>query len=470
MSRMWLALGMMALFLMPGTDSLAAPPPTKELVVKGRYLLLPVRGRDKPDGTRTKYNSIRILVDGVLAHQFWASLPRSKEEIQFWSYVDVSEYVGKTAYVRIIRGPLEGADRVLSLIETSDELRALKPLYTEQGRPQFHFSQRVGWNNDVNGMVYSDGLYHLSWQCNPVGRNWNNMYWGHAVSKDLVHWEEWPRIIRTGGSVAKGQPIHPAMAMGLAFSGSACVDGNNTLGKQVGETKTLIACFTDIGAGDKSKDEHGGNGRLVGESLAYSTDNGRRYTLLRDFNPIISHHGRDPKLFWYEPGKHWCIVTYRDGKNIQGRGYVGKMAFYSSKDLKTWTFASYSDDVFHECPEFVELPVDGDPNNKRWLLFDATPKYQIGTFDGKRFTPDFKEPLRALGGSIKAAQCFSNAPDGRAICMVWSRVKYGEDAPFNQGFTLPIELTLKTAVDGPRLYANPVKELDALHDGTVLSV
>jgi len=413
---------------------------------------------------------MRILIDGVLAHHYWINLARTEEEIAFWSYVDVSEYVGKTAQVRIVRGPLEGADRVLSMIENADELCTLTPLYTEQGRPQFHFSQRVGWNNDVNGMVYSDGLYHLSWQCNPVGWHWNNMYWGHAVSKDLVHWEEWPRIIRTGGSVVKGQPIHPAMALGLAFSGSACVDHNNTLGKPVGDTKTLIACFTDIGAGDKSQDEHGGNGRLVGESLAYSTDNGRSYAMLRDFNPIISHHGRDPKLLWYEPGQHWCIVTYRDGRNIEGKGYVGKMAFYSSKDLKNWTFSSYSDEVFHECPEFVELPVDGDPNNQRWVLFDATPKYQIGTFDGKTFTSDFGGTRRTMGDSIKAAQCFSNTENGRAICMVWARARYGDDAPFSQGFTLPMNLTLKTAIDGPRLYANPVKELDALRDGELLSI
>ena len=349
--------------------------------------------------------------------------------------------------------------------ESSNEIWTLKPLYAEVGRPQFHFSQKVGWNNDVNGMVYSDGLYHLAWQCNPVGRSWNNMYWGHAVSKDLVHWDEWPRMLRVHGAVAKDQPIHPSMALGPAFSGSACVDHNNTLGKQVGDTKALIACFTDVGGGDQSQAAKGE--KFTGESLAYSTDNGRTWKMLRDYNPIISHRGRDPKLFWYEPGQDWCIVTYRAAKKIEkGVPPNGKMAFYTSKDLKSWEFASFSDEVFHECPEFVELPVDRDSNNKKWLLFDATPKYQVGAFDGKVFKPEFEGTRQTIGGSLKAAQCFSDVPNDRAICMVWARVGPKDPlAPYNQGFTLPLELSLKTATDGVRCYANPVKELDTLRQG-----
>ena len=451
----------------------AAPKTSKDLAITGKYLLLPIRGRNKPDGTRYGSNSMRILVDGVLVHQYWASLARSRDEIEFWSYVDMSEHIGKTADVRIVRGPLDGTGRVLDMIESSNELRSLKPFYTETGRPQFHFSQRVGWNNDVNGMVYSDGLYHLSWQCNPVGRHWNNMYWGHAVSKDLVQWEEWPRVIRVGGGVAKDGPIHPAMSLGPAFSGSACVDHNNTLGKQVGDTKTLIACFTDVGGGDQSESAKGE--KFTGESLAYSTDNGRTYHMLRDFNPIISHRGRDPKLFWYEPGKHWCIVTYRAAKKItRGVPPKGKMAFYTSKNLKDWTFASFSETVFHECPEFVQLPVDDDPNNNKWLLFDATPKYQVGTFDGKTFKSEFEGTRQTIGGSLKAAQCFSNAPGApgrRAICMVWARFSPKDPkAPFNQGFTLPMDLSLRTATDGVRCYANPVKELKALRQGELAAV
>jgi sucrose-6-phosphate hydrolase SacC (GH32 family) len=125
---------------------------------------------------------------------------------------------------------------------------------------------------------------------------------------------------------------------------------------------------------------------------------------------------------------------------------------------------------FHECPEFIELPVDGDANNKRWVLLDASPKYQVGTFDGTRFTPDRKKYDWTIFGQLKAGQCFSNAPDGRAIFIVWARsMKYGSDAPFASGFTLPLELSLRTASDGIRLYANPVKELTKLREKEVFS-
>ena len=249
-------------------------------------------------------------------------------------------------------------------LESSDEIRSLKPFNTETGRPQFHFSQKVGWNNDVNGMVYADGLYHLSWQCNPTGLGWRNMYWGHAVSRDLVHWEEWPRALRIGGEVAKDNPIHPVMALGQAFSGSAVVDEANMLGLQKGNQETLIAACTS---------------NPQGECLAYSTDGGRTYNHLNDHQPVIVHPhptdpnwkkswGRDPKLIWHEATRKWIIVRYRMGDDPKVAKNV-RMAFYSSSDLKNWKEESLSDAVFHECPDFVELSVDGDPKNKKWLLF-----------------------------------------------------------------------------------------------------
>ena len=265
------------------------------------------------------------------------------------------------------------------------------------------------------------------------------------------------------------------MADANCFSGGAAVDHNNTLGKQVGRQKTLIAAFTDSPTGD---------------SLAYSTDGGFRYTVMRDINPIIVHpkpdgskrngsYGRDPKLFWHEPTKRWVIVTYRMGLNPDAAS--GHMAFYTSKDLKKWEFQSMTEKLFpedrqpedkqdfHECPEFLELPVDGDPKNKKWVLLDATPKYQTGAFDGKKFTPDLKEYRRSIFGGLKAGQCFSGAPDGRAIMMVWVRQGFGENVPFASGFTLPLELTLRTADDGVRLYANPVKELEQLREKEIFS-
>jgi len=447
-------------------QAIAAPLPSREIKLTGRLLLIPVGSRIAPDGERNRANNLRVSVDGLLVHNVGLIIAPTPEEVVFWGYLDMSEYVGRTAKLEV-RGPI--VDNALALFESSHKERYLKPLYTENGRPQFHFSQKQGWNNDVNGMVYYDGLYHLSWQCNPVGRSWGNMYWGHAVSRDLLHWEEWPRVLRAGGGATKegtiNDNVHRSMAIRQCFSGSACVDIDNTLGKQKGDVKTLIACFTDTGSGLP---------RGPGEALAYSTDNGRTYTYMKDYNPLISHKGRDPRLFWHGPSKHWVIVVYEQGTVVKEGGKKtikgGKMGFYTSKDLKDWELTGYSDPLYHECPDFLELPLDGDPNNKRWLLFDATPKYQIGTFDGRKFTAELKETRRTMGGAIKAAQCFSNTKDGRTICMVWARINCGDDAPFSQGFTLPVDLTLKTAVDGPRVYANPIKELDSLHGAELISI
>lgn len=444
---------------------------SKSLTVKGRYLLFPIRSDTVEKGA----NAVKVMVEGRLEHHFWGNLARSKDQIQFWAYVDMSSCVGKEATVQIHRGKQDGLDAVLAMIESSDELLTLKPLYTEKGRPQFHFSQNIGWNNDPNGMFYMHGLYHLSWQSNPFGTMWKNMYWGHAVSKDLVHWEEMPRTIRAGANAVKNMPTHPAMVQNQAFSGGATIDHNNTLGKQalrpgsgvLGDTKTVFVTISDTGGGIPTRDAEGR--RIIGESIAYSTDGGFTYTLLEAANPIISHFGRDPKAFWYEPGQHWCLVTYRQGE--RNNDTDGRMAFYSSKDLINWTPESLTEPVYHECPDMIELPVDGDPSNKKWMLFDATPSYQLGRFDGKAFISDFKGTRRSIGGNLKAGQIFSNAPDGRAIMMVWARFRPADPlAPFNQGFTLPLELTLRTTTDGVRCYANPVQELKALRQDNLLFV
>ena len=457
-----LILSILCAVLAGGHVAQAAPPEPRELEITGKYLLIPVQS--PTPGYRG--NTVRVDVDGVTAYKFGVFLAPSAETVDAWGCIDVGEYVGKKAQISCDSGPADRWPGASALIKSSDEISSSVPIYTEKGRPQFHFSQRVGWNNDPNGMVYSDGLYHLSWQCNPMIAAFANMFWGHAVSKDLVHWEEMPIAIRTFGKGLPKEKLHPAMVLGQAYSGGAAVDHNNTLGKQVGNTKTLIAAITDTAGGDPKA---GGN---FGESLAYSTDNGKTYTLLRNYNPIISHKGRDPKLFWYEPGQHWCIVVYDGGHEVkEPKGWIGRMAFYSSKDLKTWTKESETEEIYHECPEFVELPVDGDPKNKKWLLMDATPRYQVGTFDGKTFKPDDAATRLTMGGEIKAGQCFSNAPDGRAIFMVWARTfQKNKNTSFNQGFTLPLELSLKTSEDGIRCYANPVKELEVLRGEEILAV
>ncbi len=457
----------------------------RKLQLTGELLILPVgdpQQADKKVG-KGEWGRLEVYVDGQLVHRAHAIHLHNVEDAKFWGVLDLKDYKGKEATLWLIGDSMtaEQAAIAVSRIESSDKIRNLLPVYKEPGRPQFHFSQIQGWNNDPNGMVYSDGLYHLSWQCNPLGSWFGGWYWGHAVSPDLIHWTNCPPILRPGGD--KDMDRDQSMAVGHCFSGGAAVDVYNTLGKQVGKQKTIIATFSDTG---------------LGECLAYSTDGGFRYTYMKEINPITvqprpeSHKGpgdiswgRDPKLVWYEPTKSWVMVVYRMG--LYPDAGSGHMAFYTSKDAKNWEFQSVTEKLFpeiyengpdkgdihkkdfHECPDFFELPVDGNPKNKKWVLLDGCAKYQVGTFDGKKFTPDLKEYRWSISlGVPYAGQCFSDAPDGRAIMMMWARLGFG-DAPVGCGFTLPLELTLRTAEDGVRLYVNPVKELEKLREVELFS-
>ena len=389
---------------------------SREIVLDKKYLLFPVNNAAKPC-------RMRITIDGRVVQDFDINLATT--EVDWWAKLDMSRYAGKTATVSVDR--LRADSQGLALVEASDTLRHTQPLYDEALRPQLRFSQMRGWNNDPNGMVYYDGEYHFFWQSNPFGPQWANMFWGHAVSKDLIHWEELP--------VA----LYPrVMAAGHCFSGSANVDHNNTGGWQTGDEKVMVAAFTDTARG---------------EALAVSNDRGRTWKYI-DENPIIKHDGRDPKLVWYEPGKHWVIAVY---DIVDGKRTIG---FYTSKDLKQWELGSRFDG-FHECPELFELPVDGDANNKRWVTYGADAAYFIGAFDGKTFTPEHEKKHRVHHGSYYASQCFSRTPGGRVIQIGWARINM-PGMPLNQAFSLPTELTLKTTPAGIRLCAEPIKELDTL--------
>lgn len=390
----------------------------REIKIEAKNLLFPVSNSAKPV-------RVTIEVDGKTVHNFDINL--ATEKADWLAHLDVSAFAGKTAKLTAKKVPEDS--KALDTVLGSDDvtLRYSQPLYQEALRPQLRFSQLKGWNNDPNGMVYFDGEYHLFWQSNPFGPQWANMYWGHAVSKDLVHWEELPYA------------LYPrTMAKEYCFSGSAHIDENNTGGWG---KNALVAAFTDTGAG---------------EALAVSTDRGRTWKYI-DGNPAIpqrKHEGRDPKLVWYEPGKHWVIAVYT---KIEGKDCI---EFYSSTDLKKWTKTSHIEG-YYECPELFELPVDGDAAKKKWVLSAANAEYAIGTFDGKTFKPDHTGKHKLHYGAVYAPQCFSRAPGGRVIQVGWARMEF-PNMPFNQAFSLPVELTLKTTAKGARLFGEPVKELDSL--------
>jgi fructan beta-fructosidase len=255
------------------------------------------------------------------------------------------------------------------------------------------------------------------------------MHWGHAVSTDLVHWKELPIA------------IYPHKFGDWVFSGSAVVDADNTAGFKTGDQDVIVAAYTSTGRG---------------EAIAYSNDRGRTFT---DFsgNPVVKHSGRDPKVIWYAPGKHWVMALFdEDGKS-------GGIAFYTSTNLKNWQRASRIDG-YHECPEIFEIALDGKPDSKKWVVYGADGAYQVGSFDGKTFTPDGGKLPFNRGNCFYASQTFSDIPasDGRRIQIAWGRINT-PGMPFNQCMLFPVKLTLRTTDAGPRLFAMPVREIEKLH-------
>lgn len=387
-----------------------------ELLLQKRYLLFPIHTGAQPV-------RVTLEIDGRHAREFDAEIGTASD-VSFWAPLDVSNFVGKKSKLSL--GPdKDGFKR----IRQADDLPATSNLYNEPLRPQFHFSQRLGWNNDPNGLVYYDGEWHLFFQHNPYGWNWGNMHWGHAVSHDLVHWQQLPIA------------LYNKQYGDWAFSGGAVVDEKNTAGWQRGDVKTIVASFASTGRG---------------ECLAYTNDRGRTFVEYEG-NPVVRHNGRDPKILWHEPTRHWVMAVYdepdKDTKNI---------AFYTSPNLKDWTLASKLPGYF-ECPEIFELPVDGNPQNTRWIVFAADAKYAIGQFDGRTFTPEHEGKRQIHYGAYYASQTFSNAPQGRRIQIGWARIDM-PGMPFNQTFTFPHELTLRTTADGIRLCAEPVREISLLHE------
>ena len=201
-----------------------------------------------------------------------------------------------------------------------------------------------------------------------------------------------------------------------------------------------------------------------GQSIAYSTDGGENFKFY-DKNPVFKPSGNDGKPIWYAPGQHWVVVVYE--KNNELGEYIG---IWTSKNLKDWERQS-SLKGFHECPELFELPVDGNLNHKKWVICGATMDYLVGSFDGKQFTPDSGEKRTLLSKErVYAGQRFSNVPGGRIIYTAWAKMDMG-NAPFNQGFAIPIELKLRTEKSGRvTLFANPVKEIESLREAPAVQL
>ena len=311
--------------------------------------------------------------------------------------------------------------------------------YRERYRPQFHFSSRRGFINDPNGLVFFAGEYHLFYQHQPFGTDigYDLKFWGHAVSRDLVHWEELP----------------PALAPdqhGAMYSGSAVVDWDNTSGLQSGDEPPLVALYTADG---RSADEV----RPFTQCLAYSNDRGRTWSK-HPGNPVLPHIAglnRDPRVFRYQPGDCWVMVLYLD---------QDRFGLFTSHNLLQWTPRQEVRLPSHSCPDLFQMALDDDPSDLRWVLWSADARYLVGSFDGARFVPEgtgelCQQPL----GTAYAAQTWSDLPaaDGRVLQIAWLRTT-PPGMPFTHCMTLPCELQLRRTPRGIRLCSAPARELQTL--------
>ncbi|MEM7385827.1 MAG: glycoside hydrolase family 32 protein, partial [Verrucomicrobiota bacterium] len=260
---------------------------------------------------------------------------------------------------------------LLSLFSASWSFAQDQRLYREHHRPQFHFTPAENWMNDPNGMVFYEGEYHLFYQYNPFGDKWGHMSWGHAVSRDLIHWEHLPLALAEANNV-------------MIFSGSAVIDWNNSSGFGKDDEPPMVAIYTGHHTNIKRQDQR----------LAYSRDRGRTWTKYEN-NPVIdldSADFRDPKVFWHEPTRRWVMIVTLSAER--------KLRIYGSSNLRDWTHLS--DFGPHgcitgvwECPDLFELPVEGTEESK-WVIIlnigGGAPaggsgcQYFIGDFDGQEFT------------------------------------------------------------------------------------
>ena len=379
-----------------------------------RYLLLPVQEEKQ---------QAQVLLDTGHDTDTWMDVRLARNGVDY--YVPFALGEGNTATVKIL-GLAKDA-LALNLLKLSDTFNTAN---TDYYRPSYHFTPAYGWMNDPNGMVYKDGEYHLYYQYNPYGSKWGNMHWGHAVSRDLIHW----------------QHLDPAIArdtLGHIFSGSSVVDIHNTAGYG---KNAIIALYTS--ASDK-------NGQI--QCMAYSTDNGRTFTKYES-NPVLTPFDglrdfRDPKVFWYEKGKCWYMIVSADKET----------RFYKSKNLKKWEYVSAFGNGMgqqpcqYECPDFFQLPVNGDPNNMKWVMImninpgclfgGSATEYFVGDFDGKNFTCADAHEAKWMdyGKDHYATVTFSNTGN-RVLAMTWmSNWQYADLTPFkqNRGANgLPRELKL----------------------------
>jgi fructan beta-fructosidase len=333
--------------------------------------------------------------------------------------------------------------------------------YQQPYRPQFHFSPREHWTNDPNGLVYFEGEYHLFYQFNPFGDVWGHMSWGHAVSRDLLHWRELPVALPEENGI-------------MIFTGSTVVDEHNTSGSCLDGKPCLVAVYTG------HTPEAAGRPALQTQNLACSNDRGRTWTKYRA-NPVLNLNAsdfRDPNVFWSDTARRWVMAVALPNDH--------KVLFYGSSNLKNWEKLSEFGPAGAtggqwECPTMVELPVDGTQRTRWVLKVGLNPgglqggsgeQYFVGTFDGSRFrndNPTFTTLWTDYGKDCYCALTFNGMERRDDPVMIgwmsnWQYADKVPTKPWRGQMTVPRSLALSALPEGIRLVQKPVEAVARLRD------
>ena len=407
-----------------------------------RYINIPV-------GKKIFGQVMTVYADGKILGRF--DLDMNDKDPYMYASLDLGAHAGED-----VRIEMDNWYGTLDAVYDSDRMEGESGIYKESKRPKYHFTAGKGWFNDPNGLIFHQGKYHMYFQYNPMSIFWANMSWGHAESDDLVHWEE------------KSPVLYPLPATGDCFTGASFVDRNNALGMNKDGKEAIVAFYlrTKSGLG-----------------YAYSLDGGRTYA---DWpgNPVVPKAvGREridsPKPVWHEKTGKWVAPVFDDRYEASLGRNVMTVSIYVSDDLLTWTWVSDIGEIGldSECPDLFPLYLDGDKDKEYWVLVLGNAAYSVGQFDGKHFIseatgrPAVKEDfISAIPfGHYYASSTFANIPEpsGRQIQIAWMKNVFNDSTmfsgmPFNSQMSLPVELTLRSTPDGPRIFMNPVREVARL--------
>ena len=328
----------------------------------------------------------------------------------------------------------------LSMLVLLVSAKADSKYYNEQYRPQVHFSPEKNWLFESNGLVYYRGEYHLFYQNVSIDKKLLNNKLGHAVSKDLIHWQHLPFAFTPDEKATDAASCRP-------LAGSTVIDSLNVTQLQQKDVKPMLIFYSDSD----------GN-----QNLAYSNDKGNTWTKYPD-NPLINNTGEDahdPKVFYHTSTGKWILALYR------GKGAGTKAAgisFYNSSDMLHWKYLSHLEG-FGECPDIFEVALEGKPAEKKWVVLSGEGDYRVGVFDGITFKPETEMQKLDYGKNFFASQTLSNPHDEKVIQLAWMRGGEFPEMAFNGQMSFPTELSLRSTTKGTVLCRKPIAAISTLFD------